>query len=119
MIIFESTFPPNFRQSVIKEILDYVSAGKFCQLICIPGAGKATILRLLAHNRKVLKFHLQDKEKQFRFIYLNLYELPDYNEARIAKFLILALDQKPPKTEDSLELTKCLNETINRLADQG
>lgn len=119
MQIFESQFPNDYRQAEIKKILDYVLVGKFCQVVCIPGAGKATVLRLLAHNRNILKFHLQEKEKSLRFIYLNFFELIDFSEAQIAKFMLLALDQKPQSQNDHLTLTKQLNETVNKLAGQG
>lgn len=119
MQIFESQFPADYRQAVIKKILDNVLVGKFCQLICIPGAGKATVLRLLAHNRNLLKFHLQEKEKSLRFVYLNLFELASFEEAQIVKFILLALDQKPQSQNDHLVLTKQLNETVNTLAGQG
>lgn len=119
MKIFETSFPKDYRQEEIKKILDFATAGKFCQLVCIPGAGKATILRLLAHNRDLLRFHLGQKEKPIRFIYLNLLELPNYDDAQIAKFLILALDQNPGGQNDSLILTKQLNETVNKLANTG
>lgn len=119
MQIFESQFPNDYRQAEIKKILDYVLVGKFCQVVCIPGAGKATVLRLLAHNRDLLKFHLQDKEKSLRFIYLNFFELASLEEAQIAKFILLALDQKPQSQNDHLALTKQLNEMVNKLAGKG
>ena len=119
MKIFESSFPKDYRQQEIKQILDFATTGKFCQLVCVPGAGKATILRLLAHNRSLLKFHLGEKEKMIRFIYLNLLELPNYDEAQIAKFLLLSLDQPVRAQNDPLILTKLLNETVNRLANEG
>lgn len=119
MQIFESQFPNDFRQAEIKKILDYVLVGKFCQVVCIPGAGKATVLRLLAHNRNLLKFHLQEKEKSLRFVYLNFFELTDFQEAQIVKFLLLALDQKPQSADDFLVLTKQLHETVNNLAHQS
>lgn len=119
MIIFESTFPSDYRQQEIGEILKLTLTGKFCQLVCIPGAGKATILRLLAHNRNLLRFHLKEKEKPVRFIYLNLLEFTNYQEAEIAKFLLLSLDAEAPSTNDSLLLIKQLNENINKLALAG
>lgn len=119
MIIFESTFPQTFRREEIKKILDFVTVGKFCQLVSVPGGGKATTLRLLAHNRSLLRFHLGEKEKGCRFIYLNLYELPQYDEAQIAKFLLLALDETVKTQNDPLVLTKMLSGTVNKLANQG
>lgn len=119
MIIFESTFPKDYRKEEIKRILDFATTGKFCQLVCVPGAGKATILRLLAHNRSLLRFHLGQKEKPLRFIYLNLLELPGFDEAQIAKFLLISLDETPGNQDDALALTKQLNITVNKLANVG
>lgn len=119
MIIFESTLPPDYRKEEIAKILALTLTGKFCQLVCVPGGGKATILRLLAHNRNLLRFHLKEKEEPVRFIYLNLLELANYREAEIAKFLLLSLDEKVPATDDSLFLIKQLNENINKLALAG
>src|SRR3990172_12117712 len=81
--------------------------------------GKDTVLRVLAHNRNLLKFHLREKEKSLRFVYVNFFELADFSEAQIAKFLILALDVKPQSQNDPLVMTKQLNETVNKLAGQG
>ncbi|OGD87368.1 hypothetical protein A3F45_04325 [Candidatus Curtissbacteria bacterium RIFCSPHIGHO2_12_FULL_41_17] len=118
MLIFESTFPNDYRRGEVKQILDYVLTGKFCQIVCIPGAGKATILRLLSHNRNLLKFHLKEKEEAVRFLYLNL-EHTNYQEEQIAKFLLVALDEKAPNTGDYFVLTKKLTEAVNKLVVQG
>src|SRR3989338_8166368 len=118
MLIFESTFPNDYRRGEVKQILDYVLTGKFCQIVCIPGAGKATILRLLSHNRNLLKFHIKEKEEAVRFLYLNL-EHTNYQEEQIAKFLLVALDEKAPNTGDYFVLTKKLTEAVNKLVVQG
>ena len=118
MLIFESTFPANYRKDEIEEILKFVTTGKFCQIVCVPGAGKATVLRLLAHNRNLLKSHLGGKEAPIRFIYLNLLELTNYGEREIAKFLLIALDEKAPDSNDYLVLTKQLKEAVNKLVLQ-
>ena len=118
MIIFESTFPNDYRHKEIGKILDYLVTGKSCQIVCVPGAGKATVLRLLAHNRNLLKFHLKEKEKSIRFLYLNL-EHTNYQDEQIAKFLLSALDEKTLATDDYFSLTKKLTEAVNKLALQG
>jgi len=119
MLIFESTFPNNFRKADIKTVLDYATTSKFCQLICIPGAGKATILRLLAHNRELLKFHLGEKEKKLRFVYINFFELTDFTEAQITKLLLISLDEKFENSDDQLILARQLHESVNSLAQKG
>ncbi len=119
MIIFESTFPANYREKEIKAILDLLTTGKFCQIVCIPGAGKATILRLLAHNRDVLKFHLKEKEINTRFFYLNLLELADFSQADIATFILTHLEAKVEGSPDPLALTKKVAESVNKLVTSG
>ncbi len=118
MLIFESNIESAFHQEEIKKILNYVLTGKFCQVVCVPGGGKATIMRLLAHNRNVLKFHLQEKEGSVRFVYLNLLDLTNYQDSQITKFILSALDQKSPRSDDPIALIKQLNQTINELTDQ-
>ncbi len=119
MKIFESDFPPDYRSAEIKAILAYITTGKFCQLICIPGAGKATILRLLAHNRKLLKSHLGEKEKGLRFVYINFFELTNFTEAEIIKLLLIGLDEKFQNSDDPLLLGRDLHEAVNRLSQNG
>jgi len=118
MQIFESQFPNDYRQEEIKKILDYVVVGKFCQVVCIPGAGKATVLRLLAHNRKLLKFHMGEKEPNVQFAYFNFLDLSAFDEATIAKFLLAGLDEKP-RESDPFRLTKTLTESVSKLANSG
>ncbi|MBI4037505.1 winged helix-turn-helix domain-containing protein [Candidatus Curtissbacteria bacterium] len=116
MKIYESSLPIDHRKDEIGKVLDFVTTGKFCQLVCLPGAGKATVLRLLAHNRPLLKSHLGEKEGSARFAYINMLGLSDYSEAGIAKLLIVALDKTPHKTGDPLMLKKQLTEAVNQLS---
>lgn len=118
MKIFESEFPEDYRKEEIKRILNFVTTGQSCQIICAPGAGKATILRLLAHNRPLLKFQLGQKEENIRFIYLNLLELEEITDAKVAKLVLLELEQKT-QNEDLLILSKQLTNFINDLAQKG
>lgn len=119
MILFESTFPNDFRQTEIKQILGYATTGKFCQVVSIPGGGKATILRLLAHNRNLLKFHLKEKEKSLRLEYINLHGLAIYDDLQISKFLLISLRHTKPSTNDPLVITRQLHEFVNSLASQN
>lgn len=118
MQTFESNFPPNFRQEEVAKILSYTTTGKFCQLICTPGGGKATLLKLLTHNPNVLKFHRKSAESSLRFVYLNLSDLPSLDETKILNFILLALDQKSP-VDDAQALTQQLLETINKMTNSG
>ncbi len=115
---FELQFPGNFRQAEIDKILTFVQTGKFCQLISTPGSGKATLLRLLAYNPNVLKFHLKEKGASINFIYLNLLDLENYQEIEILKYILLALNQKA-QSDDLLALNKQLMEIVHQQASLG
>src|SRR3989344_7337251 len=106
MLIFESTFPKDYRKEEIKQVLGLTITGKFCQVVAVPGSGKATILRLLAHNREILKYHLGEKEKKVRFEYINLLELTEYQDVHLFKFLLLSLGQEVPRSDDSHAIAK-------------
>ena len=116
MQTFESAFPKDFRKNDIEQILRFVLTGKFCQLICLPGGGKATLLKLLAENENVRKFHLGAKVKSTRFVYLNLHELPNFDQPSIDEFLLHSLDRKAKHSNDPFTLAKQLNETVSKAA---
>lgn len=115
MVSFESDFPKDYRRADIEQLLTFVLAGKFCQLISLPGGGKATVLKLLANNKILRKFHLGAKEKSIHFIYLNLLELPDFEQATINKFLLINLDKKGGFSTDPILLAQELKTTVNQL----
>lgn len=118
MIIFESTFPNDFREAEIGQILNYVLTGKFCQVVSVPGGGKATILRVLAHNRNLLKFHLKEKEKSLRLEYINLHGIASFDELQIYKFLLVSLSGEAPVADDPLLVARQLREYVNSQAGQ-
>ena len=112
---FESQFPPDFRKEDIENVLRFVTAGKFAQLICLPGNGKATLLRLLAKNQNIRKLHLGAKEKSTRFIYINMLELEKYDQASVDEFLLHATDPKIKRSADPITLSKQLKDTVGGL----
>lgn len=114
-IITLNNFPKDYRQTEIKEIFSLVLKGKFCQLICIPGGGKATILKLIASNQNLRRLHLKDKFDTTRIIYLDLHELPNFQQEQIEKFLLLEIDPQIKPQSESLLLTKQLKETLSSL----
>ena len=117
MIVLESTFPKNYREEEIGKILNYAQTGKFCQVICVPGAGKATIMRILAHNREVIRHHLKEKESAFRFVYINLQELANFSDAEVLEFLYLSLTDNKPNTKEPLLLSKEIKEFVNKFTE--
>lgn len=104
---YESTFPKDYRQEDVERVLQFVLAGKFCQLISLPGGGKATLLRLLA-------YHPAFREQQALFFYFNLLELPNLEETTIEKFLLLNLGQKE-MSDDPMLLWESLKEKVREI----
>lgn len=88
---FEALYPNNCREQEIKKILGFVRAGLSCQLIGIPGVGKANLLGLLAFNHSVRVKHLGEEQKDCHFIYLNFAELGQASAFEVNKFLFIHL----------------------------
>ncbi len=91
---FETQYPITAREKEISQILGFVIHGQSCQLISPPGAGRSTVLRLLAYHQKLRNYHLASKGDAFRgylFVYVNFAEIPSFETVELIKFLFLAL----------------------------
>ncbi|MDP2632097.1 MAG: helix-turn-helix domain-containing protein [Candidatus Curtissbacteria bacterium] len=116
-LIIPNIFPKDFRQEDVKKIFGFVLTGRFCQLVCLPGVGKATLLRLIATHNELQKLHLGSNLDSTEIIYLDLHDLPSFERMQIEKFLLFALDDKVKPQEEPLLLSKQLARTFsNRLA---
>lgn len=106
----------DFRKSDIPQITRLVKTGKFCQLICVPGGGKATLLQFLAAAGEPrpegrTAAHLQG----FHFVYLNLLELESYDQPQVNEFLLHSLDPAAKHSPDPFVLAKQLSDTVRQL----
>lgn len=90
-IQFESQYPEDSWEGVIKNIIDVVDRGLSCQLLGLPGAGRYLILGLLAYNKQVREFHLGEKQKQYQFVYVDFSEVRGRPLSDVMKILFLAL----------------------------
>lgn len=99
------SLPSNFRKSDVEQITRFATTGKFCQLICVPGGGKATLLQFLAANRP----------RDLNFLYFNLLELTSFDQPQINEFLLHSLDPAAKHSPDPFALTKQLSDTVRRL----
>lgn len=92
---FEEQYPVNARKKEIKQILQFVTRGQSCQLISVPGAGRSTVLRLLAYHEKLRNKHLASQgwtlRSNFLFVYVNFAEIPSFGTLELNKFLFLSI----------------------------
>lgn len=109
---FEENFPKDFRKIDIKRILGFTTAGKFCQVVCAPGAGKATLLKLLEKNQNILEYHLGQRAKSLKFLSINLHELSSFEELQIVKFLLFSISNKLEPKDDIMILRKQFREAV-------
>lgn len=118
---FENQYPPTSRESEIKEILGFARRGQSCQLISVPGAGRSTVLRLLAYNGKVREHHLKNRIENYLFVYLNFAEMPSFESAELTKALFLATlasireqgPKKQPETTIGKEIYAMFKEALS------
>lgn len=88
---FESLYPAETRSKEIEQILNYIKQGNSCQIIGLPGVGRATVLRLLAYNRKVRIKHLGENQKNYHFVLANMSEIRRRPLVDVIKYLFLSL----------------------------
>lgn len=123
---FETQYPITSREAEIKQILHFVTRGQSCQLISVPGAGRSTVLRLLAYHKKLREHHLASKGKgaSFRgyfFVYVNFAEIGSFETGELTKALFLAIlsavreqgENKEPWTTLGKEIYAIFKEAIS------
>ncbi len=88
---FESHYPEMARFAEIAQLTEYIKEGSSCQLIGLPGAGRATILGLMSHNKKVQTKHFGGTSLTTHFVTVNFSELRNRPLIDITKFFFLAL----------------------------
>lgn len=90
-IHFESMYPENTRAQEIDKILSYIKKGNSAQLVGLPGAGRSNLLRVLAYNHGVRKYHLQEHYVWFHFVNMDLSEMKGRSSADLVKFILISL----------------------------
>lgn len=88
---FESHYPETARATEMAKLAEYIKEGASCQLISLPGAGRATILGLLAHNKKIQLKHFGDTSLATHFVTINFSEIRKRPLFDVTKFFFLAL----------------------------
>jgi len=88
---FESLYPKETRLEEIKKILEFISSGKSCQVIGMPGIGKSSCMRLLPYNKDVRQLHLGSKKPSYHFVYMDFSEVAHRSLADIIKFILISL----------------------------
>lgn len=108
MSSFEQQYPVEARKFEIGEILKFVTKSASCQLISVPGAGRATVMRLLAFNEEILNFHLGQERDKYIFAYINFAECPSFESLEFYKFIfisfLLALEKHESVYQESYAL---------------
>ncbi len=88
---FEALYPDTTRESDIESLKKFIMEGTSAQLLSVPGAGRSTILGLLANNRKVRIKHFGKDHLKIHFILVNFSEIKNRSLFDVTKFLFLSL----------------------------
>lgn len=88
---FESLYPENARDREIEALVTYIKEGGSCQVIGIPGVGRANILGLLAFNKAVRLRHFPKHHADVHFVMVNFSEVRSRPLLDVMKFLFLSL----------------------------
>jgi len=88
---FDSIYPETSREEEIRQIVSFVREGNSCQLIGLPGAGRSSVLGLLAHNHAIHLKHFPTTHNYIHFVYINLSEARRRPLLDVVKLLFLSL----------------------------
>jgi len=118
---FEKQYPLNARAKEIEKIVQFAGKKQSSQLISVPGAGRSTVLRLLAYNEKIREHHLKEKSANYLFVYINFAELPSLDTPSLQKTIFLSLlagirefgPEKEPWTRIGKEIYAIFKEAVS------
>lgn len=89
---FDALYPATSRYAEVEKILRFIKEGNSCQVVGLPGVGRANLLGLLAYNRNVRIQHLgEDQQKWLHFVMINFAELRHKSLHDVIKLLFLTL----------------------------
>jgi hypothetical protein len=112
-------FPPDWRRQTVTRILEAANRGENLQLIGLPGSGRTVILSSLISSPQVLKHHLQENQKNFRFVYLNFGLVPEKSPVSLLAFLLTHLLQDAKPEIDPHRLIISLDRIIRQLVSEN
>lgn len=88
---FESLYPEDARDREIESLVTYIKEGGSCQIIGIPGVGRANLLGLLAYNKAVRLRHFPKHHADVHFVMVNFSEVRSRPLLDVMKFVFLSL----------------------------
>ncbi|HSA84471.1 MAG TPA: helix-turn-helix domain-containing protein [Patescibacteria group bacterium] len=101
---FESHYPDTAREEEIAAIASFVQKGSSCQLLGIPGVGRATVLSLLINNKTIRQKHFGTNNQTYHFVSVNFAEIRSRPLFDVMKLLFLDLTEslrEEKKMEDN------------------
>jgi hypothetical protein len=87
----ESYYPASVREKELKQISSFIQQGSSCQVIGIPGVGRANLLGFLSYNRKIRTKYFGQNESSYHFVLINLAEIRQKLPTETWKFIFLQL----------------------------
>lgn len=88
---FEALYPPKTRFDVVESLLHFIKEGNSCQLVGLPGVGRANIFGLLTYNRPAREEHLGENQKWFHFVSVDFSEVRGKPLFEATKLMFLEL----------------------------
>lgn len=111
---FETLYPEDSLNEEISKVIGFVKKGASSQVLGLPGVGKSRLLRLLAYNRKVREYHLENQEK-YHFVYMDFSEVRNRPLSDVTKFILISLGYSLSErgmTNESTQINAFLKEAV-------
>lgn len=117
----EAQYPKNSREKEIGEIIAFLKKGDCVQIVSTPGAGRSTLLGLLAYNMHVREHHFHHEKEQYHFVMVEFSEIHNKPSIEALKLILLdlvsSLEDRPldntyEKSKDILKESLLLNDEL-------
>lgn len=113
---FEALYPANARFETIANLFRSIKEGNSCQLIGLPGVGRANIFGLLAYNREVRIAHVGENQKWFHFVLVDFSEVRNKPLFEVTKLMFLELVESLHErklTEEHEQISNIFKEALS------
>ena len=113
---FESLYPDDAREQEIRQLVEYVREGNSCQLIGIPGVGKAQVFGLLTYNKEIRLKHFPTTHEYIHIVNVDFSEARKKSLHDVVKLLFIALTnslRERKKDEEYENVNKILQESLH------
>ena len=104
LTVLEENFPINYREEICKEIFSNIIRLESFSIVGIADNSQANLLRFITIRKDVKKKYLKEHYLDYKFVLVDLNDLPDFSAQSFYKLLLISVGKKNICGVDAVEL---------------